>query len=291
MRPFDYLAPRTLEEAVEALAAFGEGACVLAGGTDLLLEFRRPKARPRTAVVDISRVRQLAGGIAETDGAVVVRPLATHSTLAASPLLHAHAPLLSLAASLIGSLQIRNRGTVGGNIMNAATCADTVPPLVALGATVSLSSKRGTRQMLLANLFVEPYRTHAAADELLTEIRFPKLLPETESTFIKLGRRNAVSISRLSVAAILNIGRDGRVADARIVPGAAFPTWRRVTEAEEMLVGEKPSQKLFAAAGKKVADIMVAGTGRRWSTEYKEPVIAALVRRALEHCAPAGGNR
>jgi CO/xanthine dehydrogenase FAD-binding subunit len=119
--------------------------------------------------------------------------------------------------------------------MNAATCADTVPPLVALGATVNLSSTRGTRQMLLANLFVEPYRTHAAPDELLTEIRFPKLLPETVSTFIKLGRRNAVSISRLSVAAILHIGRDGRVADARVVPGAAFPTWRRVTEAEEML--------------------------------------------------------
>ena len=166
-----------------------------------------------------------------------------------SDLVRQFAPLLASAAAAIGSPQIRNRGTVGGNIMNAAACADTVPPLIALGATVTLQSNAGARELSLGDLFLKPYQTKAKPDELLTAIRFPKLPPTARSAFIKLGRRNALSISRLSVAAILEIGDDGRIAEARIVPGAAFPTWKRVTEAEQMLVGEKPAAKLFAAAG------------------------------------------
>ena len=168
--------------------------------------------------------------------------------------------------------------------MNAATCADTVPPLIALGATVTLRSTKGSRQMNLTDLFIKPYHTRARADEVLTAIQFAKLPPRTRSTFIKLGRRNAVSISRLSVAAILQGDEEGRITDARIVPGAAFPTWQRVSEAEQMLIGKKPSAALFAAAGKKVSEVMIANTDRRWSTEYKEPVVAVLVRRALEAC-------
>jgi carbon-monoxide dehydrogenase small subunit len=174
--------------------------------------------------------------------------------------------------------------------MNAATCADTVPPLLALGATVTLQSAAGVRELDLADLFVKPYVTCAKPDELLIQIRFPKLPPDARSAFIKLGRRNALSISRLSVAAILRLGSDGKIAEARIVPGAAFPTWRRVAAAEQMLLGEKPNAKLFAAAGRKVSEVMIQETGRRWSTEYKEPVLAVLVRRALEHCASAPGR-
>jgi CO/xanthine dehydrogenase FAD-binding subunit len=105
-----------------------------------------------------------------------------------------------------------------------------------------------------------------------------------KSTFVKLGRRNALAISRLSVAAILQKNNSGLIQEARIVPGAAFPKWQRMTEAEELLVGQKPSKKLFIEAGKRVSETMISFTGRRWSTEYKEPVIAVLVRRALEAC-------
>ena len=119
---------------------------------------------------------------------------------------------------------------------------------------------------------------------MLTEIKFPKLPPNTKSAFIKLGRRNAVTISRLSVAATITRDNDGKITDARIVPGAALPVWRRVQEAEELLLGQRPSKELFAAAGKKVSEVMIGKSGRRWSTEYKEPVIAVLVRRALEQC-------
>jgi xanthine dehydrogenase iron-sulfur cluster and FAD-binding subunit A len=289
MRAFDYIAVETIAEACGVLAGHGPEAAILAGGTDLLIELRRAATKAPRVVLDISRVPEL-GGVGEADGSIAIKPLATHSELARSGLVQKFAPLLGSAAAAIGSPQIRGRGTVGGNIMNAAACADTVPPLIALGAMVTLQSKGSCRELALADLFVKPYQTKAKPDELLTEIRFPKLPPRARSAFIKLGRRNALSISRMSVAAVLQMGSDGRIVEARIVPGAAFPTWKRVPEAEQMLVGQKPGKELFAAAGRKVSEEMIKATGRRWSTEYKEPVIAVLVRRALEQCAANAGR-
>jgi carbon-monoxide dehydrogenase medium subunit/xanthine dehydrogenase FAD-binding subunit len=283
MKPFEYIPIRSVEEACTQLAQYGPDASILAGGTDLLIEWRRPVGKSPKVVVDISLVRDLSG-IATDRGEVSLKPLTTHHEVLKSSIIRELAPLLATATSGIGSPQIRNRGTVGGNIMNAATCADTVPPLIALGAMVTLQSKLGSRQLGLADLFIKPYHTRATPDEILTGIRFRKLPTRTRSAFIKLGRRNALSISRLSVAALVEQNNDGTIISACIVPGAALPTWQRVTEAESMLVGEKPSAKLFAAAGRRVSEVMVSHTGRRWSTEYKEPVIAVLVRRALEQC-------
>ncbi len=286
MKPIAYIPVTTVAEACSMLAEHGADASILAGGTDLLLKFRRPAAKTPKLIVDISRVAELRG-IVERHGHIVIGPLVTHAELQGSDLLRRYAPLLASAAATIGAPQIRNRGTIGGNIMNAAACADTVPPLIALGAIVTLQSSAGARELSLSELFLQPYQTKANPDELLTAIHFPALGVTTRSAFIKLGRRNALSIARLSVAAILEMDEDGRIAGARIVPGAAFPIWRRVTAAEQILVGEKPSAELFAAAGRKVTEEMIRETGRRWSTEYKEPVLAVLVRRALEQCAIA----
>ena len=286
MKPVAYACPATVGEACRILEAQGPGACVLAGGTDLLLKLRRPLVKRPEAFVDISRVEELKG-IGENNGEVCLGPLATHSELARSAALRRFAPLLAAAAETIGSPQNRNRGTVGGNIMNAAACADTVPALIALRAAATLQSGAGRREMSLAELFVKPYQTRANPGELLAAVRFPKLPADARSAFLKLGRRNALSIARMSVAAVLRVGPDGRIAEARIVPGAVFETWRRAAEAERMLVGEKPAPRLFAAAGREVAEQMIKETGRRWSTDYKEPVIAVLVRRALEQCASA----
>ena len=289
MKAFGYIAVETVAEACSVLAGHGPELSILAGGTDLLIELRRATTKAPKVVLDISGVPEL-GGIEEADGSIVIKPLTTHTELMRSDLLRQFAPLLGSAAAAIGSPQIRDRGTVGGNIMNAAACADTVPPLVALGATVTLQSKGGCREMALADLFVKPYQTKAKPGELLTSIRFPKLALGAHSAFIKLGRRNALAISRMSVAAVLQIGSDGQIVEARIVPGAAFPVWKRVPEAEQMLVGQKPEAKLFAAAGQKVSEEMIKATGRRWSTEYKEPVLAVLVRRALEQCVSKAGQ-
>lgn len=284
MKPFRYISPESIEEACSVFAEYGSDARVLAGGTDLLIELRRENGRMPKVVVDISRITELIG-ISEVNGSVALKPLATHTQLEKSQFLNRFAPLLASASSMIGSPQIRNLGTVGGNVMNAAACADTVPPLIALNASATLTSKRGSRRLDLGDLFVKPYETQRRADEILTEIRFPKLSSNARSAFIKLGRRNALSISRLSVATILELDEARKIINARIVPGSAFPTWKRVTEAERMILGETPSTELFAAAGDQVSRSMIEVTGRRWSTEYKEPVIAVLVRRALEMCS------
>jgi len=159
-----------------------------------------------------------------------------------------------------------------------------VPPLVALGARLTLRSSRGERELDIAGFFEKPYRTRARPDELLVSIAFDPLPPTARSAFVKLGRRNALAVSRLSVAAAVARDAAGVVTEARIVPGAALPVWRRVGEAEAMLFGRKPSEALLAAVGRTVSDVMIGATGRRWSTEYKAPVLAVLVRRALEAC-------
>ncbi len=284
MHFFKYIKPKTITDAIEELAKYSPHAQVLAGGTDVLIELRRANGKTPKVIIDIANISEL-NGIQSVNGSLVVKPLATHTQLSSSRLLRQGAPLLTMAAGVIGSPQIRNRGTIGGNIMNAATCADCVPPLVALGAKVKVQSINGERVFDLSDFFIKPYKTKAFPNELLTEIQFSKLPDNARSVFVKLGRRNALAISRLSVAAIVRQDENGVIADASIVPGSAFPTWRSVREAEKLLLGQKPSSALFIEAGNKVSEVMIAETGRRWSTEYKEPVIAVLVRRALERCA------
>jgi len=283
MRRFEYISPTNIADVCKLLDEFKEDAQLLAGGTDLLIELRKPSARSLKVIIDISRVSEFMG-IEELSDSVSIKPLATHTDIYQSNIIQQYAPLLRQAVATIGSPQIRNRGTVGGNIMNAAACADTVPPLMALDAMVTIQSMHGKRMVPLRDFFVKPYQTVAEKNEILTEIIFPKLLNSTKSAFIKLGRRNALAISRLSVAAILRQSEQGVIQEARIVPGAAFPQWQRVTDAEKLLIGQTPSRELFTEAGKKVSEVMISFTGRRWSTEYKEPVITVLVRRALEAC-------
>ncbi len=283
MNPFEFTTPASTEEACASLKEYGSTARIIAGGTDLLIELRRDSSKGPKVLVDISRIPALHQ-IRVSEGTLSIGPLVTHSELQFSGAVQRSASLLSAAAAAVGAPQIRNRGTIGGNIMNAATCADTVPPLIALGAVVVLKSSRGTRDVGLGDLFLKPYQTKAQPDEILTEIKFPGLPADAGAAFVKLGRRNALSISRLSVAAVIQRDSQNRIADARIVPGAAFPTWQRITPAEQMLVGEQPSDALFEAAGRKVSEEMIRCSGRRWSTEYKEPVLAVLVRRALMQC-------
>jgi CO/xanthine dehydrogenase FAD-binding subunit len=283
MKPFDYIATGTIEEACAELDAHAGRARVLAGGTDLVLELRRNGELSPGTLVDISRIGSLRG-ITESAEEIRIGPLTTHAELSRSEVVRCRAWFLASAAGEIGSPQIRNRGTIGGNIMHAAACADTVPPLVALGARVMLRSMQGERVVPLEEFFQAPYRTRARDNEVLTGIMFAPVPPLARTTFVKLGRRNALSIARLSVAALIERDSQGVIVDARIVPGAALPVWRRIPEAETILCGEKASTSLFAAAGRKVAATMVEATGRRWSTEYKEPVLAVLVRRALELC-------
>lgn len=282
MHRFDYARAHSLQEALDLLARSGDKARVLAGGTDLVVAFREENERIRQVdvVVDISYLEELSY-IREEEGGIALGPLSTHADIAASPLIREVAPFLAQACSQVGSPQIRNRGTIGGNICNASPAADTLPVLVALDAEVTIQSLEGQRRLALAEFVVAPYRTVLQPGEMVTEIRFAKPARGAGTCFLKLGRRKAMSIARLSVAAMIEKNEEGYITKARIAPGAALPIPARVRSAEETLEGKKLTRDLAIEAGKKMAEEMVSITGQRWSTPYKMPVIAALTRRAI----------
>ncbi|MBN2543710.1 xanthine dehydrogenase family protein subunit M [bacterium] len=277
----NYIKVNTLTEAYDAINQCLGELSILAGETDLLIELRKKDLDTHQNILDISNINLLKE-IKENGELIKIGSLVTHTQLAESPILKKHAALLAQAASMIGSLQIRNRGTIGGNICNASPCADTVPPLVALDAEVTLSSIDGERVLPVADFIKGPYKTARKSDEILTCISFKKLPEGCRSHFIKLGRRNALSIARLQVAVVGMLDNTGNICYIKLAPGSSMPTPTRLHEVEKMLINEKPTSDLFVEAGERTAQIMIEKTGIRWSTEYKKPVLAALVRRGLE---------
>jgi len=277
---FEYHRPKDLSEALECLRQMPQ-AVILAGGTDLLVELRGIPAGEKGPdwILDISGLPELKG-IREEGEEIVVGSGTTHREVQTSEVIREAAPLLAAASATVGAAQHRNIATIGGNIMNASPAADTVPALIALEASAVLRSREGERVEKLSGIFVKPYQTDAATGEILTAVRFRRLPPTAKSAFVKLGRRNALAISRMNVAVVLFLG-DGAITEARIAPGSATPMPERFAAAEEILIGQEPSEELFRAAGAAVAAEMVERSGRRWSTPYKEPVIAALTARAL----------
>lgn len=251
----------------------------LAGGTDLMVYLRLEKPW-FDRLVDISRIPELKV-IEQRNGQVKVGSGVTFAQAAQSEPLRQVAPLLVEACQSVGSLQIRNLGTLGGNVVNAAACADSLPPLVCLGAVAHLQSAGGERQLPVTEFVTGPNRTDLQAGELLTHFSFELPPAGVRSTFVKLGRRNAQSISRLSMATMGRTNVQGVVDFVRLTPGAATPRLGRFEPVEQMLVGQEPTEALLAQAGQKVAAVMVEITGRRWSTMYKELAIQALAERTL----------
>lgn len=310
---YGYVRPDNLPEALRWLAQRGSETRVLAGGTDLMVQLRQKSGdlviksrvlKPGTLagdgigaggggggtgeaqiwLMDISGLSELRG-ISEFVDRLEIGALATHTRISESILVRQRARALAEACASIGGPQIRNRGTIGGNIANASPAADTLPALVVLDAAAAVArwedGRVKVRELPVAGLVTGPYQTALAPDELIVSVRIPLLPAEARSAYIKLGRRNAMSISRLAVAAWAVLADDGRVTDVRICPGSATPRPMRFSQAEKVLLGKLPSADLVVEAARTVGDAMVAVTGVRWSTEYKRPVVEALSRRAI----------
>lgn len=284
MPRFDYVRAHTIDEALQLLADPAQVSSPLAGGTDVLVYARHEKP-PFDRLVDISRIREMKA-IARRGDEIVLGASVTFSEAAESPLLQDFTCLVEACLS-VGGPAIRNAGTLGGNVANAAACADSLPALVCLDAVAHLSGLTGERALLVSQLVTGANRTGIQRGELLTHFTFPVLPAGARSAFTKLGRRNAQAISRLSMAAAGRIDARGRVDFVRLSPGASTPQPRRFTEVEAMLLGQEPADALLAAAGAKTADVMIGITGRRWSTQYKEIAIQALAERTLRRALRA----
>lgn len=278
--PFDYKTPRTLREACDLLWDYGDQARLIAGGTDLVIALRKGDLRP-FCLIDVTGIPDLRR-IEEKDGTLSVGAAVTHSEIVSSPLVRRYGEVLSEAASKIGSPQIRNTGTIGGNIVNASPAADTVPPLMVLDAIAHLVSKEGEREVPLHVLFRGPYETHLKPHEILVNVSFKKLSSDMRTCFIRLARREAMAIARMSVAVLLQRDEGKRqIKEVRISLGSVTPTPQRITDAEAILRGETPDEERLKRASKKISEVMIRHSGVRPTTSYKAPVIEILFMRAF----------
>ncbi len=278
--PFDYKIPNTIEEACDLLWQAEGKAKIIAGGTDLVIGLRNGDHAP-PFIIDITRIEELRK-IEEINGSVFIGAATTHSEIVSSSLVKKYGRVLSDAASEIGSPQIRNVATIGGNIVNASPSADTLPPLMVLNAMGKIMSKEGERQVPLSQLFKGPYQTSLKPHELLVQIIFPKLSPDGRSSFVRLARRDAMAIARMNVAIVLQTEKRGhRIEDICISVGSVTPTPQRMSEAEAFLRGKSPDEEVLQKASLKISETMIRESGVRPSTSYKKPVVEALFKRAM----------
>jgi carbon-monoxide dehydrogenase medium subunit len=275
----DYLAPTSLEEALETVGQQTEGVQIIAGGTDLVPRMRSRLIEPKL-LVDLCLLN--LDGIEKSADGIRIGASATHTDILESDLLAEHCPALCEAAADIAGPPIRNRGTVGGNLVNASPAADLAPPLLVYDAVVILAKAGSKREIPLVDFFTGPGQTVLAADELLTEIRIPAVPPNTTSKFIKLGKRKAMAVAVVSAAARLTIDEAGKISQARIALGSVAPTPIRARKAEASLEGQSPSSDLFTEAGQIAGSESSPISDIRASGSYRKKMVAVLTRRALE---------
>jgi CO/xanthine dehydrogenase FAD-binding subunit len=284
MQKFQFYTARSVDDALAFLSHNGEQTKIIAGGTDLIPSLRQENLLP-AFVLNILEIENLRG-ITEQDHRMRIGPTTTFTEMIESAALNRHFPSLVQAAAFVGGPQIRNRGTIGGNIGTASPAADVLPAVLALDGELELQSKRsGTRYIPVSRAIAAPYKPLFQPDEILTGIILPKLNPEARSTFVKIGRRNAMARARMNLAVVLNMNREKVITEMRIVPGAVMPVARRMERAERALLGKKPEPPVVDAAAEALAKEMVEVTGTRWSTEYKFHVLQNLFKGVLKHLA------
>ncbi len=278
----EYLQPTSLDEALDLLAEHAGRARIVAGGTDVVVELSRG-VRPTATLIDITRLRELKY-VREEEGEIRLGALATHNDVLASPLCIAHALPLAQACAEVGAPQIRTRATLAGNLVTASPANDTIPPLMALDASVVLRSRTGERIMPLRDFYTGVRRTVMRADELLREIRLPKMPPQARGLFIKLGLRRAQAISVIDLAMVVELDGD-RVRRARIALGSLAPTVVFARTAQEYLAGKQLDAATCAEAGRLAVDDASPIDDLRGSADYRRATLAALVADGLARIA------
>ncbi len=281
MARFAYHRPTTLSEALGMLADLGPGAVPVAGATDVWVNLRAGKIAPQ-ALVSLRGVRELAG-LHPSEHGLLIGACTPHADVEDSAWVAERLPALHQACSQVGSRQIRNVGTVGGNLCNAAPSADSAVALLLYDAECRIQGPEGHRSVPLAEFFAGPGSTVLGPGELLVEIRVP--VPEGGRTFSgyrKLTRRKAMELPILGVGARVTVDESGVVTAARIALGVAGPTPCRAPEAERILEGERLGPEVVRAATDKGAHKARVCDSRRGEAGYRREMIRVLIPRILE---------
>jgi len=291
MRAFKIVEATDANHAVALLAEHAPSVRVLAGGTDLLVDFKHAPHAP-DVVLDITRAQDLKG-VSMTEAGLRIGALATHTEIMRSPLIRENLPALVDAAHTIGAVQTRNLGTLGGNLVTCVPSMDSGPTLVALEARVTVAGPGGRREMPLTEFFVGPRKTILKPDELLVEILIPKKNVGKPTEFLKFGLRKGQALALVNVASSLWVDPKKKTfVEPRIALGAVAPTVMRAPEAEAYLAGKPVTTDAMIEAGRIAAGEARPISDFRASAQYRRDLIAVLTRRTLESaCARAQGAR
>jgi carbon-monoxide dehydrogenase medium subunit len=281
LRRFEYFEPATLAEASALLARYGARAQPLAGGTDLLVELKE-QLRRADCVVNIKKIPGIAAMSFDPRAGLRIGALVTAREIEISPVTAKYYPSLVQAARELGSIQVRNRATIVGNVCRASPSADTLPPLIADGAVVSIHGGQGTRRVPLEDFFTGPGKTVLKSGELVTEIVVPPPAPRTGKVYIKHGRRKAMELATVGVAVTLELEDE-----VRIVLGAVAPTPIRAKAAEALLRGREIDPALIERAARAAVEESRPISNVRASAEYRREMVGVLTRRALQRALDA----
>ncbi|HXY56035.1 MAG TPA: xanthine dehydrogenase family protein subunit M [Nitrososphaerales archaeon] len=275
---FDYVVPRNLSELFRTLEAQDRKTTIIAGGTDLLIALKERIVTPEV-VVDLGRLRKELGGISAGGGILRIGSLSTFSQIESSPQVARYANALRQAASNVGTLQIRSTATLGGNLATASPAADSAPPLIALGASVTLATGAGQRKVPVQSVFAGPKRNGLRPGEIVSSVEIPAN-EEVWSAWTRAAVRNENVLSTVSVAVASTV-REGRFGPSRVALGAVAPTPILAVRASEAMTGAEATAEraeivaaLAAEDSKPISDI-------RASASYRRRLVSVLTRRLI----------
>jgi len=277
---FEYLRPSCLSECLDILNQRGNETAILAGGTDVMISLRTGAKKPRT-VMDISRLPETLL-VEPGEETILLGSTLTYSELIDHPTIRYEFPALCAAMSCVGSLQIRNVGTLGGNIANSSPAADSVPPMMIRDAEIMVQKKGSIRIQKLGKFISGAHSNTLEPDELITGIILRKVERGYRESYHRIGRRKSLSIARINMAILGRLDDSRQIEDARISVGSVAPTPMRMTDVEIQLRGRKPESNTMREAGEMIARQIIDLVGVRHSTEYKQPAIAGLALKCLE---------
>ncbi|MGM0432313.1 MAG: FAD binding domain-containing protein [Spirochaetota bacterium] len=281
---FDLQIPQTLQEACELKKEYGEKAHLAAGGTDVYAKLHDGKHH-YDYIIDLKQVPGLDGITFSPEKGMDIGALVTHHEIETNPDVLAYYPVLADGVKTIGSLQVRNRGTIGGNIGTAAPSADAVGPLLVLDAVCVVEGLSGSRTVPLKEFFTGPKRTVLGEDEILTRIQLPPVPKKYGAAYFKYGRRNAMEIALQTITAYVETEDDGKTCSTvRIALGTSAPTPIRATKTEEYYLGKDLSDpEVIKKGGEVVLEEAKPRSSWRSSAEFRRDLLIRLVPRTVKN--------